>query len=231
VKKVKKKTGRKQPIRGKPKAVSRKSPAVGRKRKAAIKKRRVGHRTAAPAKQPTATAKATATVKGMLKGAVAAVTQRLPGADTDAITLLVNDHRELQDLLKRGEETGRRAARERKSLLDTIAAKLTVHETIEEKVLYPALEAHPETHDIVLEGFQEHHVADLIVKELYDTSTGAEEWAAKFKVLKENIEHHIDEEEGEMFRSARGVMTAQELADLGAQMAKMKADAESPRRR
>jgi hemerythrin HHE cation binding domain-containing protein len=182
-------------------------------------------------KKPTATAQATATVKGALKGAVAAVTQRLPGAGTDAIRLLVNDHRELQDLLKRGEETSARAARERKGLLDTISAKLTVHETIEEKVLYPALEAHPETHAIVLEGFQEHHVADLIVKELFDTSTSAEEWSAKFKVLKENIEHHIEEEEGEMFRSARGVMTQEELVALGAKMAKMKAEAESPRRR
>jgi hypothetical protein len=204
---AKKQTGRKKT--GRRPAVSRK-PAVAK---------------------PTTAAKATAAVKGVLKGAVAAVTQRLPGAGTDAITLLVNDHREMQDLLKRGEETGERAARERKALLDTISAKLTVHETIEEKVLYPALQAHPETHDIVLEGLQEHHVADLVVKELLDTSTSAEEWAAKFKVLKENIEHHIDEEEGEMFRSARGVMTQQELVALGAKMAKMKADLESPRRR
>lgn len=155
----------------------------------------------------------------------------MPGAGTDAITLLINDHRELQDLLKRGEETGDRAARERKSLLDTIAAKLTVHETIEEKVLYPALESHPETRDIVLEGLQEHHVADLIVKELYDTSTSAEEWSAKFKVLKENIEHHIEEEEGEMFRNARGVMSEQELLDLGARMSDMKRSLEAPKRR
>jgi hypothetical protein len=170
-------------------------------------------------------------VTGVLKGAMAAVTRRMPGAETDALTLLIADHREVQDLLKRGEKTGERARRERKALLDTIAAKLTVHEAIEEKVLYPALEAHPETHDIVLEGFQEHHVADLIVKELYDTSTTAEEWAAKFKVLKESLEHHIEEEEGTMFRSARGVMAQQELVDLGARMAKMKAELESPRRR
>ena len=209
---------------GKPKAASRKRAAGGRKPKAGISRK-------AAKKKASATARASATVKGVLKGAVAAVTQRMPGADTDAITLLVNDHRELQDLLERGEKTGERAARERKSLLDTIAAKLTVHETIEEKVLYPALEAHPETHDIVLEGFQEHHVADLIVKELYDTSTTAEEWAAKFKVLKENIEHHIEEEEGGMFRSARGVMTQDDLVALGTQMARMKKDRESPRRR
>ena len=215
----------------KPAAASRKQKAGSRKPAAASRKQKAGsRRPPAASRQPSAAAKATATVKGVLKGAVAAVTQRLPGAETDAITLLIDDHREMQDLLKRGEDTSGRAARERKALLDTIAAKLTVHEAIEEKIFYPALEEHPETRDIVLEGFQEHHVADLIVKELYDTSTTAEEWAAKFKVLKENIEHHIQEEEGEMFRGARGVITQQELVELGGRMAKMKADLESPRR-
>jgi len=135
--------------------------------------------------------KAKATVTGALKGAVVAFTKRLPGAQLDAVTLLENDHRRLEDLLARGEKAGTDAAKTRTSLLDTLAAELTVHETIEEKVLSPALEAHPETRDIVLEGFQEHHVADLIVKELYDTSVANEVWAAKFKVLKENLEHHI----------------------------------------
>jgi hypothetical protein len=72
----------------------------------------------------------------------------------------------------------------------------------EEKILYPALQSHPAAHEIVLEGFEEHHAADLIVKELQDVATNDEQWGAKFKVLKENIEHHIKEEEGQMFRIA-----------------------------
>ena len=75
----------------------------------------------------------------------------------------------------------------------------------------------------MLEGFQEHHVADLIMKELYDTPLGDEQWGAKFKVFKENIEHHIGEEEGPMFRTARGVMSREELVELGREMAAMKA--------
>jgi hypothetical protein len=155
----------------------------------------------------------------------AAVTKRIPPVAIDAISLLENDHRELQRLLARGEETSRRAPKQRKVLLDTLASKLAVHETIEERALYPALEVHPEARAVVLEGFQEHHGADLIVKELYDTATTAQEWAAKFKVLKENLEHHIDEEEGDMFRTARAVMTQAQLVELGARMARMKADA------
>jgi hypothetical protein len=180
-------------------------------------------------KKASATASAAANVRGALKGAVAAVTSRLPGGAIDAITLLEKDHRRLEDLLKRGEETGAQAIKERKALLDVIATELTIHETIEERVLYPALKEHAETRDLVLEGFQEHHVADLIMKELYDTAVSDEQWAAKFKVFKENIEHHIGEEEGPMFRTARGVMSHDELVTLGAAMARMKQDAEAGR--
>jgi hemerythrin-like domain-containing protein len=162
-------------------------------------------------------------VKGALAKAVAVVTKRLPG-DPDAIALLEADHRRLEELLKQGEETTERAAKSRRELLKTITSELKVHELIEEKILYPALKAHPEGRDIVLEGFEEHHVADLIVKELRALRVSAEEWGAKFKVLKENIEHHIQEEEGPMFRTARGVFTREDLQAMGAMMRKMKAE-------
>lgn len=160
-----------------------------------------------------------------MKGAVVAFTKRLPGSSMDAITLLESDHRRLEELLKEGEETTEQAVKERRSLLRTIAQELTVHETIEERLLYPALKQYPEARDIVLEGFQEHHVADLIMKELFETAVSAEDWGPKFKVFKENIEHHIEEEEGPMFRTARGVMTHEQLVSLGEQMARMKEDA------
>ena len=180
-------------------------------------------REAKPAK-PSTFASAAASVKGAMSGAVAAVARRLPGAsaDMDAITLLETDHRRLEDLLKQGEETTERARATRAELLNTITAELGVHELIEEKLFYPALKKYPEARDIVLEGLQEHHVADVIVKELHEVATSDEQWGAKFKVLKENIEHHIEEEEGPMFRTARGVMPREELQALGAQMARMK---------
>ena len=160
----------------------------------------------------------------MVAGAVQAVAGSFPWAadENDPIALLESDHRRFEDLMKKGEETTERAVKSRKALLDTLTAALDVHELIEEKVLYPALKPHSETRDIVLEGFQEHHVADLIVKELHDVATDDEQWGAKFKVLKENIEHHIEEEEGPMVRTARGVMSRAELIELGRQMAEMK---------
>ena len=188
-------------------------------------------RTEAKPKQPSRLASAGAAVKGAVASAVAAVAKRMPGAtpDMDAITLLENDHRRMEDLLKQGEDTTERAVKGRTQLLATITTELAIHELIEEKLLYPALKKYPEAREIVLEGFQEHHVADLILKELHEVAKDDERWGAKFKVLKENIEHHIEEEEGPMFRTARGVMTADELQQLGARMAQMKRDAEAGR--
>jgi len=93
-----------------------------------------------------------------------------------------------------------------------------VHELIEEQLLYPALASHREARAIVLEGTQEHHVADLLLKELHRMRKNDERWGAKLKVLQESIEHHIQEEERRMFPIARGVLDAEALHALGVRM-------------
>ncbi len=170
---------------------------------------------------------AATTVRGAVAGAVAAVTKRLPwtGDEQDAIALLEKDHRRFEELLKQGEETTERAVKGRNELLNTLTVELNLHELVEEKILYPALKAHPEARDIVLEGYQEHHVADVLTRELHALAADDERWGAKFKVLKESLEHHIQEEESDMFRKARGIFSREDLRALGAQMTKMKADA------
>jgi len=142
----------------------------------------------------------------------------------NAITLLEDDHKELKTLLEKGDDTTERAVKTRAALLQEIAAKLTAHEKIEEDIFYPALKQHPKAREIVLEGYQEHHVVDLIMAELKDTAEDDERWAAKFSVMKENIEHHIEEEEGDMFKTARAVFTSQELEELGTRMEQMKGE-------
>ncbi len=208
-------------------AARRATTRVSRKKTAARAAATRTTRSQAKPPEPGKLATAATAVKGAVASAVASVARRMPGAPAqmDAITLLETDHRRLEDLFKRGEETTARAVKERRDLLATITAELNVHELIEERLLYPALKQYPEARDIVLEGFQEHHVADLIVKELHDVATDDEQWAPKFKVLKENIEHHIEEEEGPMFRTARGVMSQEELQSLGARMARLKTSA------
>ena len=121
----------------------------------------------------------------------------------NALTLLKDDHDEMKKLLEKADDTTERAVKTRAALLHEIAVKLTAHEKIEEDIFYPALKSHPKAKDIVLEGYQEHHVVDLIMGELKELDENDETWGAKFSVMKENIEHHIEEEVGEMFTKAR----------------------------
>ena len=129
-----------------------------------------------------------------------ALRQHDPGEDTmNAITLLKADHDKVKKLLAELESTTERGVKTRSELFATIKGELTVHEIIEEEIFYPELKAHPKAKDIVLEGFEEHHVVDLLMGELEALDVSDETWGAKAKVMKENIEHHIEEEEGEMF--------------------------------
>jgi hemerythrin-like domain-containing protein len=189
-------------------------------RSAAARKRRTS-----PKPRPASrVATAAATVRGAIAGAVAGVTDKLgwSGSEPDAIDILEREHRRFEDLLEQGEATTERAKKGRVELLETLAAALNAHELMEENVLYPALESHPQAREVVLEGFAEHHVADLIVSELRATAPDDEQWGAKFKVLKENIEHHIQEEEGEMFRVARSIFSRDELRELATRMLELK---------
>jgi hypothetical protein len=173
-------------------------------------------------------ASAAALLRGAAEGAAAAVARRLPWAkdQNDPIVLLEADHRRFERLLEQGEATTERGAKRRSELLNTLTAALNVHEAIEEKVLYPALKPYAEARDIVLEGYQEHHVADLIIRELHRLAKNDEKWGAKFKVLEESIAHHIEEEERKMFPIARAVLTHDELNALGVRMKALKAELE-----
>jgi hemerythrin superfamily protein len=144
----------------------------------------------------------------------------------DAITMLKNDHDKVKGLLAELESTTERGVKTREELFATIKGELTVHEVIEEEIFYPALKSHPKAQDIVLEAYEEHHVVDLLMGELESLDVSDETWGAKAIVMKENIEHHIEEEEGEMFKQARQIFERQELEDLGEQMAQRKTSAQ-----
>ena len=142
----------------------------------------------------------------------------------DALKLLEQDHDRFKKLLEQGEETTERALVGRAELFDKLKRGLEIHERMEEEVLYPALKEHPKAKDIVLEGYEEHHVADVLVAELAETDPADERWGAKWKVLKESLEHHIEEEEGDMFKKARKIFDRDELELMGAQMEVIRAE-------
>ena len=140
----------------------------------------------------------------------------------DAIALLKADHDKVKKMLADGEETTERAEKTRTELFEKLKSEMLIHERIEEEIFYPALKSHPKARDIVLEGYEEHHVVDEIMGELEMTDVADETWGAKFLVMKENIEHHIEEEEGEMFTQARQVFDTNELEELGGRMMQLK---------
>ena len=197
-------------------------------RSAAVRRRRERK----PPPKPSKLSVAGTALRGIVAGAVATVSSKVArgASKPDAIEILEREHRRFEALLKQGEETTERARATRRDLLASLTADLNAHELMEEKVLYPALQAHPQAREIVLEGFEEHHVADLIVNELREVATNDEAWGAKFKVLKESIEHHIEEEEGNMFRLARGIFSREELRLLAARMLKIRTVVSTRRR-
>ena len=136
----------------------------------------------------------------------------------DALQLLKGDHEKVKRMLEELDATTERAEKTRTETFERLKHDLTIHETIEEEILYPALKGFAKTKDITLEAFEEHHVVDLIVAELDATPVSDETWGSKLTVMKENLEHHIEEEEDEMFKQARQVMDHDELAELGDQM-------------
>ncbi len=136
----------------------------------------------------------------------------------DAFTLLKNDHEKVSGIFEKIEETTDRAEKTRTELFAQLKQELDIHAHIEETIFYPALKQEAATREITLEGFEEHHVIKTLLKELEPMEVTSEHWSAKLKVLKENVEHHVEEEENEMFKSARDVLSRDQIEDLGARM-------------
>jgi hemerythrin-like domain-containing protein len=143
----------------------------------------------------------------------------------DALALLKKDHDSIKKQLKALEETTPRAVKTRQELFGRLTFTLTVHEQMEETILYPALKQHAEAKDIVLEAYEEHDVVDKVLSDLEATPFDDDSWHAKLKVMSENLHHHIEEEEREMFEQARQVFDGDVLESLGEQMQDIKKQA------
>ncbi len=142
----------------------------------------------------------------------------------DAFKLLKSDHEKVAGILEKLEGTTERALKTREGLFTQLKTELDIHAGIEEKIFYPVLEKAEESRDITLEAFEEHRLVKQLLGELEAEVKDDEKWTAKFTVLKEQIEHHVEEEEGEMFKKARKVLSKEEIEELGARMEKAKGE-------
>ena len=141
----------------------------------------------------------------------------------DAIEMLIADHEKVKELFRKYEATGDRAYQQKKRIAEEVFAEITVHSTLEEELFYPAVKAETDKQgqELVAESVEEHHVVAMLIEELKALDPKDERYDAKFTVLMENVEHHIEEEEDELFPEAEDVL-ADAIEDLGAQMKERK---------
>lgn len=128
--------------------------------------------------------------------------------------LLKRDHDEVSELLHELESAGSRKAQE---LLGEITRKITAHSRAEESVFYGHLLHNERTRAKILEALEEHKLVDTLLLELDRLQTKDEKFKAKVGVLRDNVGHHVDEEEGELFPLARQIISEEEAVELGQQ--------------
>ena len=129
--------------------------------------------------------------------------------------VLEQEHRQVSGLLERLEKSDDEAERER--LFQELASELVAHAEAEQRTLYASLKEHDETREQTLEAEQEHHVVRTLLSEMERLAGDGETFGAKLKVLKENVEHHVEEEEEELFAEAQDVLSHEDACELARQ--------------
>src|SRR6185503_19287078 len=133
----------------------------------------------------------------------------------DAFSLLKADHRKVEELFSQLESASGQA---KLRVFEQIKMELELHTHIEEKIFYPALEKAKQTHDLTLEAYEEHDVVTKLLQQMSKAKSATEEWQAQAKVLQENVEHHVEEEENELFEKAEAALSEEQIEALGEEM-------------
>ena len=140
----------------------------------------------------------------------------------DAIVILRDDHKQVRALFREFEKPSTTKAR-KGTIVKKVIELLTGHTYIENEVMYPEVRRLlPDLEDDILESYEEHHVADVLVMELAALKPGDERFEAKTTVLIENVRHHMDEEEQDWFPKVRAGLRRKQLQELGARMLEQK---------
>ena len=139
----------------------------------------------------------------------------------DALELLKQDHQKIKRLFKAVKEAT--DFNKRRQLFDQIETELEMHAHLEEMVFYPAMEEYEQLKDIVAEALQEHQEAKTLLQEIEELGSEREEFDSNLEELMESVEHHVEEEEGEMFPKVRGHLDRSKLEQLGKELESVKA--------
>ena len=151
-----------------------------------------------------------------MKNSQAKTTAKHSTGTSDAITMLTKDHKEVKALFDKFEST--KSEQAKKNIVETVCDELEVHAQLEEEIFYPALRAKINDDDLMNEAEEEHLIVKRLIAELREMQPSDEHYDAKFTVLGEGVEHHVKEEESDMFVKAK--KSGVDLAELGAKMLK-----------
>ncbi|QSQ19634.1 hemerythrin domain-containing protein [Pyxidicoccus parkwayensis] len=135
----------------------------------------------------------------------------------NALDLLKQQHDEVKKLFKQYEKLPDHADEKREELFAAIADRLSAHTAIEEQYFYPSAKAE-DTEDLLREAAEEHLSAKRLIADLLEMDPSDEEFDAKMQVLQEQVDHHVEEEETELFKKVRKILSKEQLEDLGVQM-------------
>jgi hypothetical protein len=120
--------------------------------------------------------------------------------------VILEDHAKARRMLHELSEVEENECERRVALFSDLKSELTIHQHVEEAVLYDHLKETAESRPDALEAINEHHIVDTLLEELDDMTKDNDRWTAKLGVLRELVEHHMEEEEGEFFEHAKGVV-------------------------
>src|SRR5437660_12847966 len=134
----------------------------------------------------------------------------------DAIELLKQDHKKVEKIF-----TDMEKKEARRKLFPELDRELSIHAEIEEKIFYPAAKQAEPTRDLVLESIEEHRQIKMVLADLEQTDMRTAQWAADLKVLKEDVMHHVGEEEDELFPKVQKILSKEQLEALGTRMEAM----------
>ncbi len=129
--------------------------------------------------------------------------------------LLKQDHQKVSNIFEQLESSDGIASSQRQALFTQLKQELEIHAHVEETILYPVLKQVSETREITVEAYEEHQEVKDLLAELEAMPIDDEEWNDTLLELKSNVEHHVDEEENEMFERARTVLSPGQIDDIG----------------
>jgi iron-sulfur cluster repair protein YtfE (RIC family) len=140
----------------------------------------------------------------------------------DVFQILSKDHREVDQLFEQIEKTDTRGAKRRERILQKLREELELHTRIEEKILYPELKKHSGTKELVEEALEGHGEVKQMLQEIGKLSAEDDQWSEMVNELKMAVQHHVSEEQDQMFPAARKELDGSRIKQLGQQIQEMK---------